>query len=591
MKDLRMNDLLHREQLLFDKLARAYSFNNIPILMADHAPQRAGILSDFVKNGGQAFIAGGKDGQQFFDNVPQYTLAYDTFTSRDESSIKAIANCFPRDILNGQYFATFNYSPLGDMLFTKAVQEHVGGTVIAHSEQNLRGYFEEKQNLIPILKAAGLSKNIIPSCVVEKTNAMSELEAGIIYDKYASSDGKIVLQYCGKGNTERGGGKSTIIASNFDEFYKEFAEDRQSPVKVAKFISGCNSNVSLCVGNMIPSETMLGSVKGALLPNEDRFSPLTIDALIERGQALGINGNNMVVNIHPATLKVVGDHHLTPDITNGVGNQLNYRFDDKTMEEIFEISQKFGRLAAQCGKVGLCGLDLIITSEGIYINEINDRQQGPTESAGLNNEANGLPSIHRESFLMQYADLHNQDVLSFLSDMNEASKDLYYKSTQIPSPFYAKVVALKDCKTTQALHVGNYEFVKSGDSYSFDFQSKLDNDEMPVLDITQDSGILNIGTVSAEKGDYYPKGAQIYRVNGICKENQSPFTIDESGNSVLSDEYIPFFTQLQEQTLDFGMKKDVTNLMDSKGSLISDATKNNFINQSFSSANAAAVEQ
>ena len=59
----------------------------------------------------------------------------------------------------------------------------------------------------------------------------------------------------------------------------------------------------------------------------------------------------------------------------------------------------------KCGKVGLAGADLIIDKDNhIWINEINDRQQGPTEQLSLDAENSGLVGIHRLAFIANYAD-------------------------------------------------------------------------------------------------------------------------------------------------------------------------------------------
>jgi len=550
MQNDKLNQLTRTGLSLFDSLAKAYAAYDIPILMADHVPQRGGILSEFVTHGGQAFIAGGKDGQQFFPNVPQYTLNYDTFNSRDASSIKAITNCFPKGIVR-ENLATFSYTPQGDRDWARGIQENVGGTIVASNEQNFRSYFEEKTNLTDILTRAGLQKHIIPSTVIRNSEPLSDVYASLLYRQLSDNEGRIVVQRCGEGNAERGGGKSTEIVSSFEEFHEIVSAERDSYLKIAKFVSGCNSNLSLCAGNTIPSETMLGAVKGELLPYESRFKGETLDFLRARGEELGLNESNIVVNVQPGTLKVVGDPHLTKSSTNGVGNQLNYNYDKDTMDEIFNIGQKLGAYMALCGKVGLCGLDLIITKDGeIFINELNDRQQGPTESAGLNNEANGLPSIHREAFLMNYADLKNPEVSSYLQELNENSKEIYEASAQIPSPFYIKVHALKNSFATTDLKPGDYVVTKDNQgNCHWDLENSLDLPQAPETDVNKDMFIARINTVSAKKDDFIPEDSQLLRINGIATSESAPFTINAEGDSVLAENWITAIDSLYATAL------------------------------------------
>ena len=55
---------------------------------------------------------------------------------------------------------------------------------------------------------------------------------------------------------------------------------------------------------------------------------------------MGINENNILVNVQPSTLKVVGAPQLTSIETNGVGNQLNYNFAPEVLEGIYNLGEK-----------------------------------------------------------------------------------------------------------------------------------------------------------------------------------------------------------------------------------------------------------
>ncbi len=550
MRNENLNRLTIKEIELFDKLAQAYAELDIPILMADYATQRGGILSEFVTSGGKAFMAGGSNGQQFFKNVPQYTLPYDAFNDRTIDLAKEIVKCFPKGIVSDK-FATFNYAPVGDMLWARSIQERLGGRLVATSEQNFREYFEEKANLTDILTQAGLSKHIIPSKVIRNNKPLSSVQSEFLYRTLADSSGRIVIQECGEGNTEQGGGHSTEIAKSYEEFAKIVSRERPCYLKISQFVSGSNSNLSVCVGNTVPSETMLGATKGALLPEESRFTPDALTSLKERAEDLGINEGNIVVNVQPGTLKVVGDPELTSSETNGVGNQLNFNFKPEIMDEIYSIGQKLGTFMALRGKVGMCGLDLIITKDGqVYINELNDRQQGPTESASLNNEAHGLPGIHREAFLLNYADLKNPEVADYLMEMNARSKEIYDASSKIPSPFYIKVCALQDSVSKVNLSAGDYTVVRDETGeYNWNLEEDKQLDEMPDVDITEDETTVRINTVSATQGDLVPEGSQFLRINGVADSETAPFTIDEQGTSVLSPEWVEPIRALYAETL------------------------------------------
>ena len=540
MKNRTLNNLTQEGKHLFSTLAKAYAYNGIDLVMTDVAPQRGGILSEAVKEGATAYMAGGKDGQKFFSNIPQYTLPYDTFTTRGEDTVAEIVGCLPKDLCKDKV-GFFLYAPLGDRLWGKAFEKHTNSKIIATNEQNFRSYFEEKTNLSDILKAAGLESHIIPSKVIRHSKPLSNEQVENLYETYASQDGKLVVQYCGEGCTEKGGGYSTRVVSSLEEFQAVCAEPRDSYMKVAKFISGCNSNLSICAGNLVPSTDILGAVKNNLTESESRFSGSTIYSLLHRAREMGISENNVVVSVQPATLKVVGEPQLTSVSTNGVGNQLNYNFEQNILEGIYDIGNRLGTLMAMCGKVGLCGADLIITKEGeIFVNEINDRQQGPTESAGLNNEAYGLPAIHRTAFLLNFADLKNQQVNDYLREVGDRSREIYDQSLQIPSPFYIKFISKYNGIAKQDLEAGNYALQKDAfGNWSWNIsQPQQSDEELPMVDLTQNQTTVHINAVSMKEGDYFPKETQLLRINGVSQAGSMPFTIDENGQSVLSKEWV-----------------------------------------------------
>ena len=539
MKNKTLKDLTQEGKHLFSTLAKAYAYNGIDLVMSDIAPQRGGILSEAVKEGATAYIAGGKDGQKFFANIPQYTLPYDTFTTRGEDVISSVVGCLPQGLCKDN-IALFLYAPMGDRAWGRAVEKHTGSRIVATNEQNFRSYFEEKTNLSDILRAAGLEKHIIPSKVVRHSKSLTAEQSKDLYETYAAQDGKIVVQYCGEGCSEKGGGYSTRVINSLEEFQAVCAEPRDSYMKVAKFISGCNSNLSICAGNLVPSTEMLGATKNNLTETESRYSGATIYSLLHRAREMGINEDNVVVSVQPGTLKVVGDPQLTSTSTNGVGNQLNYNFDQNILDDIYNLGEKLGTLMALCGRVGLCGADLIITKEGeIFVNEINDRQQGPTESAGLNNEAHGLPALHRTAFLLNYADLKNQQVSKYLREVGDRSREIYDQSLQIPSPFYIKFISKYSGYAKQGVTEGNYSLQKDAfDNWSWNMSSPQPSDgTLPTIDLSQGKTTVHINAVSMKEGDYFPKETQLLRINGVSMPGSMPFTIDAQGQSVLSKEW------------------------------------------------------
>ena len=552
MENETLTQLTQRGKQLFEKLSKAYAYNGIDFVMTDIVPQRGGILSEAVDNGATAYIAGGQAGQQFFKNIPQYAPPFDTFTTRSNDAVGQIIECLPQGLLKDKV-GLFLYLPMGDRLWSKAVESHTGSRIVATNEQNFRSYFEEKTNLSDILRAAGLGQHIIPSEVIRHNQPLTAEQAAGLYEQYVSQDGKIVVQYCGEGCTEKGGGYSTRVIDSFEEFVSVCAEPRDSYMKVAKFISGCNSNLSICTGNLVPAPDMLGAVKNNLTESESRYSGSTIYSLLHRARQMGINEDNVVVSVQPGTLKVVGAPQLTSISTNGVGNQLNYNFQPEILDSIYNLGERLGTLMGLCGKVGLCGADLIITKEGeIFVNEINDRQQGPTESAGLNNEAHGLPALHRTAFILNFADLKNPEVSDYLGQVGARAREIYDTALTIPSPFYIKFISKYSGYAKQDVRAGNYALAQ--DEFGV-WQWKLGEEVpvegggSPVVDLTTGSTVVNLGSVSMNKGDYFPKETQLLRINGVSMPGSMPFSINEDGKSVLSADWQAPIDSLYEAAL------------------------------------------
>ena len=566
MKNETLSQLTQRGKNLFEKLAKAYAYNGIDFVMTDIVPQRGGILSEAVDNGATAYIAGGQAGQQFFSNIPQYAPDFDTFTTRSNDAVGQIVECLPQNLLKDKV-GLFLYLPMGDRLWSKALTQRTGSRIVATNEQNFRSYFEEKTNLSDILKAAGLGKHVIPSEVIRHNKPLSAEQAANLYEQYVSQDGKIVVQYCGDGCTEKGGGYSTRVIDSFEEFVSVCAEPRDSYMKVAKFISGCNSNLSICAGNLVPAPDMLGAVKNNLTEDESRYSGSTIYSLLHRARQMGINEDNVIVSVQPGTLKVVGAPQLTSISTNGVGNQLNYNYQPEILDSIYNLGERLGTLMALCGKVGLCGADLIITKEGeIFVNEINDRQQGPTESAGLNNEAHGLPALHRTAFILNFADLKNPEVSSYLGQVGARAREIYDTALTIPSPFYIKFISKYSGYAKQDVKAGNYALTQNEFG---EWQWKLGQEVSvgegsPVVDLTTGSTAVNLGSVSMNKGDFFPKENQLLRINGVSMPGSMPFSINEDGKSVLSPDWVAPIEALYECVL---AKEEV------KETVIEDATE------------------
>ncbi len=519
----------------------------VTFVMSAFYPQRGGVLQDYTKIGGKAVISGGLNGQQLFKTIPQYGLPFET-TGIEETpnNLIRIVQALPKDI-SGK-IAVFVEAPLHDY-WGKAIYKHLpNAEIVGSNEQNLRSYFEEKMNLVSILKKAGLSKYIIPQEIVHFPEAKGQLE--YLYEKYKSQDGKIVIQACGPGISESGGGYSTKIIRSLEELQQVCKNQTSGFSKIAKFIDGYNSNVSFCVGNLLANKSGLGAAKCSLTKCDSCYSAKTLDSLLEQGKELGLKENNVFSITIPGTLKVVGDKNLTYNSTSGVGNIINHHFDLATSRSVLEIGDKLGTLLGLCGKVGLSGVDLIITKSGqVFINEINDRQQGTTEISSLNCENNNIPGIHHISFLQNYGNMNDPCLNLYMAHLKKCSHEIFEETAKVTSPFYIKIAGKEQGATSKIdISSGFYNVEKQGEGWAWNFDKKQEANLEP-QNIESGKMILELTGIDLSVGQDVPEGTQIGRICGLASTGTEPFVINNKGESVLNESWIPVVKSFYEQTL------------------------------------------
>lgn len=534
--------LCNETKEIFEKTVKDLTQKGTVFVMPAFYPQRGGILQEVVALGGKAVIAGGAPRQRLFDGIEQYSPGYDTTgISETAAEIYKIVRAIPDEIVRGKDVALFVEAPVArhwsnNLRIKKA-------NIVASNEQNLRSFFEEKTNLEKILKTAGLEDCFIPSEVVVSEKLTSE-DMAELYEKYKGQSGRVVLQSCGAENVESGGGKGTSIVKNYEEFCQTIVQ-HTGHVKVAAFIDGCCSNVSMFVGNRLPDKNASGVVKGELLPQDDAFAPETLDVLLARGVQQGIEDKDVVVLASRGTLKAVGDKNLTKSSSNGVGNALGHEFPDEVNAKIFEISQKLGMLMGKCGKVGLCGADLMIDNNNhVWINEVNDRQQGPTEQLSLDAESADLVGVHRLAFIANYADCSHPRVQKLFYQIQQVADKMYRQSLQSDGSFYIKMMG-KQAGTATAqtdLTPGIYAVRKQPDgSWKWDFSQKYAS--APNIDLKNDEIYLKLSGVSLHRGQQVPSGAQILRIVGKARNGSSPFRMN-GAKVTLSDKWRPITDSL-----------------------------------------------
>ncbi len=529
---------------VLEQVAEQFRQNNISVVMPTYIPQRGEILQEFASRGVDVVISGGIRGAQCFKSIPQYGMEEDTLPYVDgfpEYITRKITGLLPEDSLKNRQAAVFSY--VNNLGWSRHIEERGLNTeIIATVEQNLRGYFEEKGNLLKILDTAGLSAYKIPTQHVSNETPIDELME--IYDAVKNEDGRVVVQDCCSENGNAGG-KGTFFIDSCEDFIKNI-KNHKGNRKVARFINGYESNLSFFAGNTKAEETMLGAKKMNLTPQMNPFNPDTLDELLEQAAAAGINEENVVAVVGRGTLKAVGDEYLTSGESNGVGNDVGYVYPKEIREQISEIGTKLARLMALSGKVGIAGADLIIDKSGkVWINEINDRQQGPTAQMSKDAEANDIPSLLKISLVSSFADLHNPEVANFFENLRANSVAVHEAYSSNSGEFYLKVHSTHPSGTYEEvkrnLTPGFYEVTRQEDGrWKFNFASYKRPDSQTPYQTNPEDGKVVVKFVGGDwkVGDRVSNGSQLFRLTGVTDQANPPFVI-ENGKTKLNDAWRP----------------------------------------------------
>lgn len=529
---------------VLEQTAEKFKEENINIVMPTYIPQRGEILKEFASRGVNTAIAGGMKGAQCFKEIPQYGMEEDTFPYTDgfpDYITQRITRLIPDDLLKDRKVAVFSY--VNNLGWSHYIEErNLGTQIVATVEQNLRGYFEEKGNLLKILDTAGLSEYKIPTEQVSNETTIDELID--VYERIKNEDGKVVVQDCCSENGNAGG-KGTLFINSCEEFVKNIKENKGRR-KVARFIKGFESNLSFFAGNTKPEENMYGSTKMNLTPDMDNFNPDTLDSLLAKAREAGINEDNIVTIVGRGTLKAVGDENLTSYESNGVGNDIGYVYEGKIGDQITEVGTKLARLMALSGKVGIAGADLIIDKQGkVWINEINDRQQGPTAQMSKDAENNGIPSLLKISLLSSYGDFRDKKVLEVFENLRKYSQEIHKAYKTGRGEFYLKVNSTHPKghyeKVKNNLRPGIYEISRKEDGkWKLNFSSYKSPNSNVSYQTNPKEGKVVVKIVGGDwkVGDEVENGSQLFRLTGITNPENPPFVI-ENGKTVLNKSWKP----------------------------------------------------
>lgn len=527
----------------FERISTEFAAEDVTVLMPTYSPSQGRLLSEFNKVGGNAYIAGGKKDVPSYKNVTQYGLDFDTtayINMFPPGMSEKITGVFPENLLKDKKVAVFAFITPPDSWAKHIADRDLNTEIIASNEQNSRLFFENKGNLMHILQEAGLGAYVIPTEVVHVDLTKEELRA--VYNRVKSASGKVVIQSCIE-NYE-----PTRFIDSEEEFVSRIFGSK-TPFKVTRYIEGNEANLSFLVGNTLASETGRGVTKCNLPEGIDRGAPESL-ALIEAHAAeKGIDASNVFSITGRATMKVVGDRLLANEPGDSVGNNIGHVYSEHINQQITEIGKKLGEKMALCGKVGLAGADLIIDATGkIWINEINDRQQGPTDQMSADAEASNIPGLSRMAWFAHYADFSKVENVNLLAALRDNADAIHQKYLRSPGSFYIKAFATHDeayngkIPALQDLPAGVYNVSKKKDG-GWLWEAAGEEAKVKPADLASGVITVKISSGSLSKGDLPPSGAELFRITGTASGADAPFFI-ENGKSFLHPTWRAMIEQL-----------------------------------------------
>ncbi len=529
----------------FAEISKEFNAEGIAILMPTYAPTQGRLMSEFARAGGCAHIAGGKKGSPTFKNVPQYGLGFDTtayINMFPAGMSEKIVAAVPADLLRDRKIAIFAFIPPAKPWASYIAARGLNTHVVASNEQDTRLFFEKKGNLQHILQQAGLGAYVIPSTIVEPGASFEELRS--VYRAMRSHNGKVVVQATVE-NYE-----PTIFITNEDDFIAKVSATK-FPLKIARFIEGSEANLSFFAGNTRPADQGRGVTKTNLPAGIDHDNPQSLALIQANAAGKGIDATNAFSLTGRATLKAVGDSLLANERGDSVGNNIGHVYPPHIAHQITEIGDKLGRLMALSGKVGLAGADLLIDRQGkIWINEINDRQQGPTDQMSADAETAGLPGLSRLSWVSHFADFTRDENLNMLAAIRDNADAIHQQYLVARGSFYIKayanhgaehngqVFALRDLPT------GVYVVERKNGQWVWGEMDPTIKAEP--IDLNSGRVTLTIAGGGFVKGEETASGAELFRITGVASGEHSPFII-ENGVSRLSPAWAEIIRPLYEQ--------------------------------------------
>ncbi len=559
----------------FKRLAARLKSENALVIMPTFYPQEGSILQELAESEVDTHIYG--PGNGVFKNVPHTKVdgVASNVDSETTENIQKIINAIDLEHLRGKkiYIYQFMHYEWKELLEArikdyneKNPDKPLNCTIMADMTMGHEPFFEGKHRLPGILKEAKLLEHQIPGTISNLTElrdqplSESQIREFFKIQQQSEQTGKIVVQFCGEGYKEVGGGQGTIIFDSYAEFqqalrlFKTLNEAEESALvkdgKVEKFLKIARANVS-CEGVSLKVSKYIEGIEGNLsfvvLPSytrgetnvdirEKQFEPSKTQI---KKQMQGLDCRGTVVVPGRMTLKCVGDSRLTTKSGSGVGNDLGFYYGDIVDDQITQISMQLGQHMATCGHRGLAGCDIKITPDGkIYIIEINDRQQGPTAGMSQDAEEKGAPSLIKMQLIYAFGTL--EEIAEAQVAVRGKEQEIAETYMSSGGSFYIKFANTnRNAASRIALNPGYYCLIRGADNeWHWDLEHPIPEDEAKSSiqnnDLETGKVVLGLKGCSFKSGKSFELDEQMAKIIGSSsKQFPSPFSVNESKTKVV----------------------------------------------------------
>ncbi|MEI6462674.1 MAG: ATP-grasp domain-containing protein [bacterium] len=229
--------------------------------------------------------------------------------------------------------------------------------------------------------------------------------------------------------------------------------------------------------------------------------------------------------------QITGQRHLTQNVFSTVGNNFktDYFINEAIINKVFEMAQLVGNAMYKEGFRGLFGLDLIVSTDDVYLIEINARQPASTSFVNkllVKNNQTPISLFHLAEYLNVDTDIDPKEYsLSNLKSINAGQVIL--RNTNV-----------KDITIHESVTNGIYRLQSDNSSYDWGKEGPTKKANVIYLDEDRDKPLVFINeacNVEHMEGagillTTVAEGRKVTPGSDVCRIQTLQSIVDEQGN-------------------------------------------------------------